>query len=299
MKRSDFRHLERLRVRWAEVDLQKIVFNGHYLMYVDTAVAGWWRALALPYAETLAGLGGDLFVRKATLDYEGSARFDERLDIGVRCIHQGNSSMRLQAAVFRGERRLVHGELVYVYADPATQTARPLPAPLREAILAFESGAAMVTLQLGDWAALGAQISPVRQAVLVDEQGLPAQLAGDESDVPALHLLALNRMGAAVGCGRLSMDERADEGRVARLARMAALPGVRGAGVGRTMLEALLGAAAERGCTEVRLEAAIDAVPLYSRAGFVAEGPVYVEAGLPHQAMRLRLDQARASKTST
>ena len=38
--RADFRHFERLRVRWANVDLQKIVFNGHYLMYLDTVVAG-------------------------------------------------------------------------------------------------------------------------------------------------------------------------------------------------------------------------------------------------------------------
>jgi acyl-CoA thioesterase FadM len=29
MKRSDFRFLESLRVRWVEVDMQKIVFNGY------------------------------------------------------------------------------------------------------------------------------------------------------------------------------------------------------------------------------------------------------------------------------
>ncbi|MEO8924742.1 MAG: 4-hydroxybenzoyl-CoA thioesterase, partial [Caldimonas sp.] len=69
MQRSDFRFFERLRVRWAEIDAQKIVFNGHYLMYFDTAVAGYWRALALPYAESMHALGGDLFVRKAEVDY--------------------------------------------------------------------------------------------------------------------------------------------------------------------------------------------------------------------------------------
>jgi hypothetical protein len=56
--RSTFRHFERLRVRWAEVDLQQIVFNGHYLMYFDTAISGWWRAMALPYAPTMAALQG-------------------------------------------------------------------------------------------------------------------------------------------------------------------------------------------------------------------------------------------------
>ena len=60
-KRAEFRHFDRLRVRWVEVDMQKIVFNGHYLMYFDTAVAGYWRALALPYHDTMQQLQGDLF----------------------------------------------------------------------------------------------------------------------------------------------------------------------------------------------------------------------------------------------
>ena len=54
MKRADFRFADPLRVRWAEVDMQKVVFNGHYLMYVDTAMGNFWRALALPYEATLA-----------------------------------------------------------------------------------------------------------------------------------------------------------------------------------------------------------------------------------------------------
>ena len=36
-------------MRWAEVDMQKIVFNGHYLTYIDTAIAEYWRAIGLPY----------------------------------------------------------------------------------------------------------------------------------------------------------------------------------------------------------------------------------------------------------
>ena len=148
MKRADFRYREPLRVRWAEVDLQKIVFNGHYLMYVDTAVAGYWRALALPYHETMERLQGDLYVRKATLEYEGSARYDERLEVGIRCTRIGNSSMGFVAGVFRGEQRLVHGELVYVFADPHTQTSRPVPPELRDWLQAFEAGEPMVQVAL-------------------------------------------------------------------------------------------------------------------------------------------------------
>ena len=46
LSRDRFRFFERLRVRWSEIDAQQIVFNGHYLTYFDTAVAGYWRALA-------------------------------------------------------------------------------------------------------------------------------------------------------------------------------------------------------------------------------------------------------------
>ena len=138
--RADFRHFERLRVRWAEVDLQKIVFNGHYLMYLDTAVAGYWRAMALPYQTTMDQLGGDLYVRKATLEYNASARYDELIDVGIKTARIGNSSMVLAGGVFRGGELLVGGELVYVFANPATQTSLPVPPELREVLTAFEAG---------------------------------------------------------------------------------------------------------------------------------------------------------------
>ena len=186
MKRQDFRFFERLRVRWAEVDMQSIVFNGHYLMYFDTAVAAYWRAMALPYQETMARLQGDLFVRKTTIEYLGSARYDELCDIGLRCEHIGNSSLRFVAALFRGETLLVHGELVYVFADPMTQTPRPVPAALRELMFGFERAEPMVRLCVGAWSEWGTAARAVRQAVFVDEQKISAALVSDHDDADAL-----------------------------------------------------------------------------------------------------------------
>ena len=45
MKREDFTFVHSLRVRWAEVDRQHVVFNGHYFLYFDVAVAEYWRAI--------------------------------------------------------------------------------------------------------------------------------------------------------------------------------------------------------------------------------------------------------------
>jgi YbgC/YbaW family acyl-CoA thioester hydrolase len=284
MNRSEFRFFDTLRVRWAEVDMQKIVFNGHYLMYADTAVAAYWRAMAMPYHETMEQLGGDLYVRKATLEYEGSARYDERLEVGIRTGRIGNSSMALAVGIFRGDRSLVHGELLYVFADPATQTSRPVPAPLRAALTAFEAGEAMVTVQVGAWSEQQGAATALRHAVFAQEQGIPAELMTDTADPGAVHALALNRFGLPVGGGRLLQPEP----RSGQIGRMATHAGVRSAGIGRQVLDALLAASRERGDREVLLHAQTAAVPFYRRAGFEAEGPVYEEAGVSHQTMRRR-----------
>jgi YbgC/YbaW family acyl-CoA thioester hydrolase len=279
--RSAFRHVERLRVRWAEVDAQRIVFNGHYLMYLDTAVAGYWRAMALPYEATLAHFGGDLYVKKATLDYHASARYDEPLDIGIRCERLGRSSMVLRGAVWRGEVLLAEGELLYVFADPATQTSKPMPNALRALLEGYEAGEPVLDVRCGDWAALGADASALREAVFVGEQGLPAAVVWDGADAGALHAVARNRLGRPLAAARLVTLAPG----LAKLGRMAASPLLRGAGAGRAVLEALLAAARARGDREVLLHAQASAVGFYTRHGFAARGAPFQEAGIEHREM--------------
>lgn len=278
MNRSEFRFLDRLRVRWAEIDAQQIVFNGHYLMYFDTALAGYWRALAMPYAQTMVALGGDLFMRKATLEYDASARYDDMLDIGVRCGRIGNSSIVFSAAVFRQDELLVSGELVYVFADAQAQTSKPVPQGLRDVLEAFEAGQTMVEVRVGSWAVLGRDAQAIRTAVFVDEQKIPADMEWDEADVAAVHAVALNRFGRPLATGRLLQHVPG----VAKIGRMAVTQTMRSSGVGRAVLDALMKAARERGDREALLHAQLSAAPFYTRAGFTARGAVFEEAGIPH-----------------
>jgi YbgC/YbaW family acyl-CoA thioester hydrolase len=287
-QRSDFRFVERSRVRWAEVDLQGIVFNGHYLMYFDTAVAGYWRALAMPYHDTMQALQGDFYVRKATLEYEASARYDEQLEVGVRCAGIGTSSMRLHCAVFRGSQRLVHGELVYVFADPATQTSKPVPPVLRGWFEGFEAGQPMVDVHTGDWATLGEEAAAVRHAVFTQEQGIDAALDDDGADAGAVHVVARNRLGLAVGTGRLLPGE----GGSGRIGRMAVIAPLRGSAVGRQLLDGLVAASRSRGDREAMLHAQASAVGFYRRLGWQLRGEPFVEAGIEHQEMVLPLSAA-------
>ena len=281
MTRDEFRFSDRLRVRWAEIDAQKIVFNGHYLMYFDTAIAGYWRALALPYAAAMEHLGGDLFVRKATVEYEASARYDDVLDVGMRCARVGNSSILFGAAVFRQDELLVSGELVYVFADPLSQTSKPVPAALREMFTAFEAGETMLDVRLGDWATLGTHAQAIRTAVFIAEQKIPMAMEWDEADRGCVHAVAFNRLGMPLATGRLLQHAPG----VARIGRMASLRALRGSGVGRQVLDALMQAARARGDTEVVLNAQTSASAFYARAGFMPRGPEFDEVGIAHVEM--------------
>lgn len=136
-----FRLRHRLRVRWAEVDAQNIVFNGHYLTYFDIGITEYWRAIGLPYPDGIAGTGGDLFAVRSVVNYHASAHYDDLLDICVRAQRLGTSSMNFEMAIFRGDERLISGEMVYVNADRAARRSLALPDRLRQAIDGYESGA--------------------------------------------------------------------------------------------------------------------------------------------------------------
>jgi len=278
MKRSDFRFLDRLRVRWAEIDSQNIVFNGHYMMYLDTAVAGYWRALAMPYAQAMAQLGGDIYVRKATLEYHASARYEDMLDVGMRCGRVGTSSMVFSGAVFRQDTLLVSGELVYVFADPATQTSKPVPPQLRALFEAYEAGEPMVEVRVGRWAELGDAARTLRAEVFVDEQKVPIAMEWDGADEDAVHAVALNRFGMPLATGRLLAHAPG----VAKIGRMAVRQNLRGGGMGREVLDALLNEARARGDMQAVLHAQTSAAHFYERAGFVARGAEFEEAGIAH-----------------
>jgi YbgC/YbaW family acyl-CoA thioester hydrolase len=289
MKREDFRFFHKLRVRWAEVDMQKIVFNAHYLMYFDTAVADYWRALAMPYEEGMQQLEGDIYVKKATVEFHGSARLDDRVEIGMKCARIGNSSMQFLGAIFRGEELLINCELLYVFADPATQTSKPVPPPLREMLTGFEAGEPMLQVRTGSWAELGADARRIRTQVFVQEQRIPAELEWDEDDATAVHAVACNRLGQAIATGRLLPAE----GGIAKIGRMAVHQVLRGCGIGEQVLRTLAARAQERGDRGIELHAQRTAREFYARLGFTAQGEPYEEAGIPHITMTSALPLAR------
>lgn len=275
----------RLRVRWAEVDIQKIVFNAHYLMYFDTAMADYWRDLCLPYESAMHLLGGDIFLKKASVEYHAPARYDDLVEVGLSCQRIGTSSLFFEGCILRGDTPLVSGQLIYVYANATSKKPQPVPEALRAILDGFEAGETMAEVRLGDWAALGDFASVLRTDVFVQEQGIDNQLVWDDADASAVHAVVVNRLNQPVATGRLVQHAP----HIGRIGRMAVHRGLRGSRLGRDVLHALLQAARARGDTDVMLHAQCSAEGFYQRQGFVSRGPQFEEAGVRHIEMALTL----------
>ena len=138
-----------------------------------------------------------------------------------------------------------------------------------------------VRVQLMTWEEAQPVAAPIRFAIFVGEQKVPPGIELDDMDEKCMHAVAFDEAGKAIGTGRLLPE--------GKIGRMAVVKEWRRRGVGADLLEALVGEARRRGFAEVRLSAQLQAAEFYRAHGFVAEGKVYEEAGILHQAMHKSL----------
>ncbi len=129
----------------------------------------------------------------------------------------------------------------------------------------------------------------IRFAVFVDEQKVPPELEPDEYDADARHFLALDATGEAVGTARL-VDKGAGVGKIGRVAVLAAR---RGQGIGGALMRRILSDMRQSGYQSAFLDAQVYIIPFYEALGFVAEGPVFDDAGIDHRRMTLQFDESK------
>ena len=143
---------------------------------------------------------------------------------------------------------------------------------------------ARFTTQLCTWQEGETPLRAIRTRVFIQEQNVPAALEWDGEDAQAVHAVAWDAAGRAIGSARLLLCEAS-----AHIGRMAVLAEWRGQGVGSALLECVVEAARKRGVGTAFLNAQITAVEFYARAGFIAEGEMFLDAGIPHLRMTRRL----------
>jgi acyl-CoA thioester hydrolase len=137
--KTDYRFSHKLRVRFAETDLQGIVFNGNYLTYYDVAWTEYFRAMGMVWGEIIE-TGADTVLARTTMDFKSPARFDEVLEIYTRVSKIGNTSIQFEFEIYpEGEDRLIGtASSLYVCIDPKAMRPVRVPDLLRSRIGEFE-----------------------------------------------------------------------------------------------------------------------------------------------------------------
>jgi predicted GNAT family N-acyltransferase len=141
----------------------------------------------------------------------------------------------------------------------------------------------MIELSITSWAEAQSLVKPLRYQVFVVEQKVPEDMEWDEFDEIAWHAI-VTADNQTVGTGRLILD-----GHLAKIGRMAVQSSRRNQGIGKSILNALIQTAKEKGAQECILHAQTHAIAFYAKADFEPHGPIFDEAGIPHLEMRLML----------
>lgn len=143
MAKSDFRFAWPFRVRYSEVDGQKIVFNAHYLTYYDTAITEYFRALPYEYMGQVEHTGEDFHTIRTLVEYQQPIAFDEDIEVHVRVARLGRSSITFLLEIHPqgGDDLRATGEVVWVNTNQATHKSAPVPRELVDKIAALEGDA--------------------------------------------------------------------------------------------------------------------------------------------------------------
>ncbi len=124
----------------------------------------------------------------------------------------------------------------------------------------------------------------LRRAVFIEEQGVSEADEIDDQDEAAIHLL-LSKGSTPLGSARLILGQR-----YIKIGRVCVLAQARGQGHGAALIRAAIATARTTlGVTEVSLGAQTHALGFYEALGFTPRGPVFTDAGIPHQEMTMTL----------
>ncbi len=117
----------RIRVRYNECDLQGIVFNGNYLVYVDETLDRW-------ITDLLGEDAIDMMVKRASVEWQSSARRGEVLTVVPAVARWGTTSFELSFTGSVEGRPVFVATMLYVNVEPGTSTPTPVPQHVREAL---------------------------------------------------------------------------------------------------------------------------------------------------------------------
>ncbi len=128
--RRQFARFVAMTTRWLDNDAYGHLNNVVYYVFFDSAVNQILiesRVLD-PMTSPIIGL-----VVESRCTYFRPLRFPDRIEVGLSVVSLGRSSVRFHIAIFApdSDRAAAQGDFTHVYVDRTSQTAVPIPEPVR------------------------------------------------------------------------------------------------------------------------------------------------------------------------
>lgn len=120
----------------------------------------------------------------------------------------------------------------------------------------------------------------IRNHVFVEEQQVPLSLEIDEKEAYSVHFVLYVDDHPQATVRLLPLDETH-----VKVQRMAVEKAARGNKYGQQLLAAAEEFAQKQGFTQITLGAQLTAQSFYEKSGYVAKGPVFLDAGIEHVEM--------------
>jgi acyl-CoA thioester hydrolase len=132
---TDFPLRAQDKLRYGDTDRQGHVNNAVFSTFLETGRV----ELIYGHAAQLAEPGTAFVLARLELDFRAELLWPGEVEIGTRIASIGRSSVRLEQAIFQGERCVASGISVIVQMDEATRKARPFSEAVRQQLAQLAS----------------------------------------------------------------------------------------------------------------------------------------------------------------
>jgi acyl-CoA thioester hydrolase len=129
-RRDEFRRFTQMPTRWGDHDSYGHVNNVVYYSYCESAISEFLVEQGTLDIASSPVIG---LIVNSGCTYFSPIGFPDRINVGMKISHLGNSSARYELALFRNDEReaAAAAHIIYVYVDRASNTSVPIPEAVR------------------------------------------------------------------------------------------------------------------------------------------------------------------------
>ena len=128
------------RIRYSEVDAQKIVYNSHYLTFLDVSIFEFFDAIGFNQEEYIKETNNEFHTVKAVVEYKAPATLGDTIEVLTRIKKIGNSSITFQQEIYlhESDKLLATGEIVWVNTNQKEMVPTTVPDCLRQLLKDYQ-----------------------------------------------------------------------------------------------------------------------------------------------------------------